>query len=140
MDEGQIVEQLFSIDGLKEEFIEKKAWGLKYNLCFNTGSRFDILHMEKGGYTSIHYHEHKKNRLFCIYGKLDIKIYSNKEEDGVIWKYTNTISSNSKYKIYDIQPGIMHQLHAIEKSLILEIDMLKVDRNDIIRSSDGGIK
>lgn len=145
MESSKIIEQLFSLDGIKEEFIEKKLWGRKYNLCFNTNSRVDLLYMEKGGYTSVHSHKRKKNRLFCLHGNIEIRIYekikwTGKLVDDPEYKYTDSISSDSQYKIYDIQPGIIHQLFAVERSLILEIDMVKVDRDDITRFITGGIK
>ena len=102
-----------------------KCWGLRNRILKNDLVEIDHLFIKKDHCCSIHFHKHKSNKFYIISGKCKIKT-----ELGEIILKDN--------ECFDIHPPIVHQFIALEDTVMIECAYLKIDKNDIIRTKQGG--
>ncbi len=110
--------------------VQSKLWGHTQCIFVGPFSEHHYLKINKGGYCSEHYHQHKWNRFFLISGSLKVIIYKENGQDETVLQPGN---------FTDVPPGEYHKFEALEDCECLEIywtDDLQPD--DISRRSTGG--
>ena len=106
--------------------IIQKPWGQEELIEVNENYMLKKLTMKKGHRCSLQYHNHKKETIYVLSGKLNIITGRSKE----------TLSS----KIYNINdtitlmPGTIHRMEGLEESVYLEASTPDLD--DVVRISD----
>ncbi len=113
--------------------IQGKIWG-NTSLLFdkNNVTVYRILG-KKGGYCSKHKHDHKYNLFYVEKGGLKVEVW---KEDGLV---DTTILSSEQHCV--VGPGEFHRFTIMEdNTLVIEIYWTELDRNDIVRENQGGIK
>lgn len=110
-----------------------KIWGSTSEIFNKNNVGIHRIEAKKGGYCSIHKHEHKYNMFFVESGMMRIKVWKN-DYDLV----DETILSDREMSI--VNPGEFHQFEALENTIAYEIYWTTLDSSDIIRKTSGGIK
>jgi len=110
-----------------------KVWGNTSEIFNQHNVEIHRIEAKKGGYCSIHKHEHKYNMFFVESGMLRIKVWKN-DYDLV----DETIITNQEMSI--VQPGEFHQFDALENTIAYEIYWTSLKSSDIIRKDSGGMK
>ena len=103
-----------TLDIIKPERIEK-GWGYEL-IIHNKINEYcgKILHFNKGGAFSMHYHIEKKETFYVSKGRFMLS-YINPDTTELIEKILNVGD------VIEIHRGITHQLHALEESEIFEV-------------------
>ena len=125
---------LFNIKNITAEYSELKNWGFKYNLFTSTTISVDLCWMVQGGVTSWHVHDYKYNVINVVSGKLKIERATEHPTNQI-----KIIGPNEDYRRFEIQPGYYHSITALENTVFIEIDHVKCQKEDIIRTDEGGI-
>lgn len=111
---------------------EKKVWGTAIKIHDSGLSKTSVLHIQKGGTCSWHYHKHRYNAFYVISGS-------------VVIRWSPSPNSKEKYELYLIPgnddtiigPGEVHQFAALEDSVVVEIDYINDQIDDIVRLKPG---
>lgn len=106
-----------------------KVWGTTSKLFNRNNVEVHLVHIEKGGYCSIHKHDHKFNEFVVIKGKVKLTEWKDDLKDRTCLE-----SGDSAV----ISPGHFHQFKATEKTTLLEIYWVSLEENDIVRKTTGG--
>lgn len=101
----------------------KKGWGCEIHIINHEKYCLKYLFFEKNKKFSLHYHKIKQECWHCLYGKFNAKL-ENKEF---------IFQTGDKLEIF---PKQIHQLTAIEDSVIIEVSTKHFD-NDSIRIEKG---
>jgi len=104
--------------GFTESLVEKPF--LEYNACFAF----------KGGYSSLHYHETKRNTFFVHEGALAIVSFTPSGED---------IITLTRGESYHVERFIPHYFQALAPTTFFELYTGDIEKDDIIRISEGGL-
>lgn len=105
--------------------IVPKGWGYEIHIHNDENYCGKILHFNKGGEFSMHYHVKKRETFYVAKGKLILKTI-NADTANVNEQEVNEGS------VIEIYRGLTHQLKAIEESEIFEISTYD-DINDSYR-------
>ena len=62
---------------IKPLYVEQKPWGRTELLFYSPFFQLNRVYIERGGYSSIHYHKTKENYFFVFEGKLLINQFRN---------------------------------------------------------------
>lgn len=92
--------------------IVKKEWGFEIHVVNNSKYCLKYLVFFKDRQFSLHFHNFKKELWFCSYGMFECYMKEKDWCDYSIFKMGDKI---------EIEPGVEHQLHAIENSIIVEV-------------------
>ncbi len=106
--------------------IINKPWGKEEVLEINEKYMLKKLTMFAGKKCSLQYHNHKKETIYVLSGKL--KIYTGKEISSLssrIYSSGETITLN---------PGDIHRMEAVETSIYLEASTPEME--DVVRLVD----
>ncbi len=110
-----------------------KIWGNTACIFEKNNVEIHRINAKKGGYCSVHRHDHKYNLFFVERGELEVCVYrensNNKIEDITILK-----DGESTY----VEPGVLHKFSANKDTIAYEIYWVEIGE-DIIRESVGGI-
>lgn len=115
-------ETLFSalLSGSK---LVKKGWGIEAWITNNEDYCLKYLIFFKGKEFSFHKHEIKKELWHCLLGKFECVLQlENGEKDYHIFKKSDKI---------EIKPNVLHQLKALENSIIVEVSTQHFDEDSI---------
>ena len=109
-----------------------KVWGKAIKIQDNGLSKTSVLHVERGGTCSWHYHKHRYNTFYVVSGEVIIR-----------WSPSH-IANDKKYEIYlkpgcdlTIAPGDAHEFMAVVDSVMVEIDCAGNRIGDIVRLRPG---
>lgn len=107
-----------------------KVWGESLNIFTNQNFELHRIQVNKGGFCSKHYHEHKYNGFFIESGSLMISVW--KDYDLV----DKTFLKTGQFMV--VSPGEYHKFLALEDTIAYEIYWGTFDPNDIKRETQGG--
>ena len=107
------------IELIKENII-KKGWGYEKILHNRADYCAKILHFNKGGRCSLHYHLLKTESFYVAKGEFDLYYY---DTDNAELKVMRLIEG----MIIDVEKGSPHQLVAITESEIFEASTMHYD-------------
>lgn len=119
---------------------EKKSWGVRIPQALSDVCQYDILKIDGGGYSSLHYHRHKFNQFIVESGQLNIVSLRNLDGEFVFVMDTLTDREqltippgvHNVHQFYAIGPVVLHEWYWVESGPLLEIE-------DIVRLTDNGI-
>ena len=112
-----------------------KIWGSTACLFNKNNTEIHRIEAKKGGYCSVHKHDHKWNIFFVEQGKLKITIHRWDADKPI----EDVIILNKNEMTY-VEPGLFHTFEALEDTIAFEIYYVALDQNDISRKSIGGVK
>lgn len=113
--------------------IQGKIWGSTSLLFDKNNVAVYQIHGKKGGYCSRHKHDHKYNLLYVERGSLKVEVW---KDYGLV---DVTILSEGHHCV--IEPGEFHKFTFEEdNTLVIEIYWTELDKKDIVREDQGGIK
>jgi len=113
--------------------IQGKVWGSTSELFNKNNVEIHRIEANKGGYCSVHKHEHKYNLFFVENGKLLVKVWKNDYN-----LMDETVVSSKEMTI--VKPGEFHQFEALEDTIAYEIYWVELNSSDILRKNSGGNK
>lgn len=113
--------------------IQSKAWGNTKPLFLKNNVEIHHLHIDKGGYCSVHRHASKFNQFIVLKGKLKVTIRKNYLTD--IIEDVTILEQNMETTV---SPGEFHTFEALEDTECLEIYWVQLNPNDIERITYGG--
>ncbi len=102
-----------------------KVWGSRETLYSDDTVMVNLLLLEKGSYSSFHWHRGKSDKFTVIKG--EIKIVTELRE---------TILKDGDSLIID--PPLKHQFEVVKDSTVIEISYARLDPEDINRLNQGG--
>ena len=104
----------------------EKPWGKEEVIEINDNYMVKRLTMKKGHRCSLQYHEHKKETIYVLSGKLRIVYGPNKESlSEKIYSEGDSVT---------LPPGVVHRMEGAEESVYLESSTPQMD--DVIRIMD----
>lgn len=113
-----------------------KPWGWSQEVYRDELTRVVRIHVEPGGFCSIHFHKWQVNRFIVLSGELTVHSGSDAGELSPNWQVGSHLS---------VRCGVRHHFHNATSEPVeaLEIytsaDGTPPDENDIVRFSEGGI-
>lgn len=120
-----------------------KPWGWSQEVYRDELTRVVRIHVEPGGFCSVHKHERQDNEFVLLSGEL--KLYSSSCWSGIEhWERNRPYSAHAEYDLneYYASHNWLHQFMSPTGCEALEIytsaDGTPPDENDIIRFSEGG--
>lgn len=123
---------LFDLSNLDKHYLDTRQNGTsartKYNVLGTSTYNVDVLYLSEGYITRKHYHRLKYNRLFVLYGKLEITLFKGGSNVDLDIRQLGPTCDNRKM---DIFPGTIHQLKALEPTILLEVDSVRCLPNDM---------
>lgn len=111
--------------------IQGKVWGSTSELFNKNNVEIHRIEANKGGYCSVHKHEHKYNLFFVEKGELLVKVWKN--DYNLI---DDTFIQTGEMTI--VKPGEFHQFEALEDTIAYEIYWTEISSDDIVRKNCGG--
>ena len=108
-----------------------KVWGETHPLFSKNNVEIHRIIANKGGYCSIHRHEHKYNKFYIESGSLEIHVWK-KDYDLCDITVINSGESTT------VKPGERHKFVALEDTVAYEIYWVELSESDIIRDNCGG--
>lgn len=112
-----------------------KIWGSTCSLFSKNNVEIHRIEANKDAFCSIHKHEHKTNVFFVEQGSLKITIY--RPDAGKEIKDETILGPGD---MTYVEPGLYHKFEALENTIAFEIYFVELDKNDIVRSTMGGVK
>lgn len=106
-----------------------KVWGATSKLFNKNNVEVHMITVKKGGFCSIHKHDHKHNMFVVLKGSIIIHEWKNDLKD------TTLLACGDHGTI---PPGNFHQFEAPVDAQVLEIYWISLDSCDIIRKTIGG--
>ena len=110
-----------------KDVIVKKPWGGEYSV-FKDGVSVRVMHINKGEETSFHCHMKKDVLIILLKGRATLHRAGNQTD------YMEDVELKPMY-VRQIPRTIFHKTHAIEESVVLEIESTG-DVHDLIRGED----
>ena len=112
--------------------MQGKVWGETTEFFKNDSTSGHYLKIKAGGYCSEHRHHKKSNLFFLIAGRLEIKI----------WRERNQIDITilGPGQMSEVPPGFYHKFTALEDCECIEIYQVQLQDPDIERRNKGGLK
>ena len=108
---------------------QAKVWGVTQTVWKGANAEVHRISVNKGGYCSIHKHNHKYNMFYVEMGLLQIDRWDNNTE------INSTILGKNESTI--VEPGLYHKFKALENTIAYEIYWVELTE-DIIRKKWGG--
>ena len=106
--------------------IIQKPWGQEELIEVNENYMLKKLTMKKGHRCSLQYHNHKKETIYVLHGKLKIFTGLSKEKlTSKIYNANDTIT---------LMPGTIHRMEGLEESTYLEASTPHIE--DVVRIED----
>jgi len=102
-----------------------KVWGSRETLYADNTVMINLLYLEKGSYSSLHWHRGKSDKFIVVKG--EVKIVTELRE---------TTLKDGDSLIVD--PPLKHQFVVEEDSTMIEISYARLDPEDINRLNQGG--
>lgn len=111
-----------------------KAWGAVRHVFDNVNAAVSVLQVEKGGFSSRHFHRERVNRFIVISGCIDVVTYSYTGEDET--SRTALFAGD----VFDVEPYVVHRFEVIESGLVVEVywPSAHLSLEDIVRLDTGG--
>lgn len=103
-----------------------KPWGHEEIIEHNDRYVVKKLHIDAGHRLSLQYHEKKHETLLLIWGEVNLNIGTKEDELQPIIMYPGT------HQV--IVPGTIHQIAAVQDSIIIECSTPELD--DVVRLKD----
>ena len=104
----------------------EKPWGSEEVIEINDRYMMKKLTMHKGQRCSLQFHNHKKETIYILSGKL--RIYVGDTMDHL----TDRIFG--PHEFITLQPGVIHRMEGVEDCVYLESSTPEID--DVVRLSD----
>ena len=108
-----------------------KVWGTTTEIFCGQSVELHRILVDKGGFCSKHHHNYKHNLFHVESGCLKIETW---RENGIV---ENTILGPGETTT--IPPKLQHRFIALEDTEAVEFYWLELDKNDIVRETQGGI-
>lgn len=110
---------------------EVKAWGKVRHLFDTPQCAVSVLEVEKGGYSSRHYHEWRINRFLVQSGQIEVVHYDGSHEERFTLKPGD---------VHDVPAGVVHRFEVVESGIVVEVywPAVGVSIQDIKRLDTGG--
>lgn len=102
--------------------VVKKGWGIESHITNNNGYCLKYLIFFKDKQFSFHKHNLKKELWHCLLGEFECVLQNGEEKDYHIFKKGEKI---------EIKSGILHQLRALENSIIIEVSTADYSEDSI---------
>jgi len=119
--------------GVNRIMKQGKIWGCNFPLFDKNNVEINGIHVHKGGYCSLHRHQHKNNIFFVVSGSLSIEVMKN--------DYPLTdVTTLKAGEMTDVAPKEWHKFKANEDTFAIEIYYVELDTSDIERKDQGGIE
>lgn len=113
--------------------IQGKVWGETETLLVTPMIEVHRIHINPGGYCSMHKHEFKWNMFYIIYGELDIHVRKNDYD-------LEDVTNLTVGQFTSVAPNEYHMFKSREgPATALEIYYLESISKDIIRETVGGL-
>ena len=106
-----------------------KKWGYTTEFFRNAIVSAHHLEINKGGFCSEHFHEHKYNVFYVTSGKLEIIIFRENDIDVTVLE---------KGQSSAVPPGFWHKFRALEDTECIEMYQVLLIEPDIERRTEGG--
>lgn len=103
-----------------------KIWGTDCEIFHSESASIHYLEIKKGGHSSYHRHNVKRNQFYVLMG--EVKIATENGEH--ILKAGEFLT---------LLPPIKHRFIGMEESKMLEVVWVQLDDSDIIRDDSGGV-
>lgn len=113
--------------------VQGKVWGHTKPLFLKNNVEIHHLHIQKGGYCSVHKHISKFNRFIVLKGKLKVTVRKHYVTE--ILEDVTILEPNMETTV---PPGDFHMFEALEDTECLEIYWVELNSNDIERITYGG--
>ena len=112
--------------------IQGKIWGTTSEIFNKNNVEVHRIEAKKGGYCSIHKHEHKYNMFFVESGSLSIEVWKN---DYDLVDITHLCQGQSTI----VKPGEYHRFGANGDTVAFEIYWTELSSDDIVRKNCGNL-
>jgi quercetin dioxygenase-like cupin family protein len=112
--------------------IQGKIWGTTSEIFNKNNVEVHRIEAKKGGYSSIHKHEHKYNMFFVETGMLKIEIWKND------YDLLDTLDISAGHATI-VMPGEYHRFTAERDTIAYEFYWTELSSKDIVRKDCGGI-
>lgn len=99
----------------------------------NANAAVSVLHVEKGGYSSRHFHRERINRFIVVSGCIAVVTYSLAiEELTRNWLHAGDVM--------DVPPNVVHRFEVVESGIVVEVywPSAHLSLEDIVRLDEGG--
>lgn len=99
----------------------------------NANAAVSVLHVEKGGYSSRHFHRERINRFIVVSGEILVETYSTPER-------LETRNALTAGDVLDVQPNVIHRFSVVESGIVVEVywPSAHLSLEDIVRLDEGG--
>lgn len=120
-----------------------KPWGWSQEVYRDELTRVVRIHVEPGGFCSVHKHERQSNEFVILSGRL--YLYSSSSWNGIDdWNKQKPWNNHDIPEMgWFVEAGKFHQFYSPDGFEALEVyvseDGTPPDENDIVRFSEGGI-
>ncbi len=116
---------------------ETKAWGRVHHVFDNDRAAVSVLHVEKGGYSSRHFHRHRVNRFVVVSGSIDVVLYSPTPSHHELVR-TRLQAGD----VYDVTSNVVHRFEVVESGIVVEVYWpdARLSAEDIERLDVGGMR
>lgn len=111
------------IEPKKMNFVSKR-WGWELWICNSEKYCGKKLFVKKGHNLSYHHHELKDEVLFVESGKAEF-IYGIPTDQAVFFNATSVVMEPGH--AFHVEPGLKHQIHALEDTVIFEFSTQHFD-------------
>lgn len=112
-----------------------KLWGTTEEVYNDGYISVNLLTIKAGGYCSEHKHAHKANRFFIVAGALQLSQWVGMDGDG-----PPDVTCVNSGQSTAIPAGVWHSFLALEDTWALEIYDVRLEADDIIRRTHGGMR
>lgn len=124
--------------------IIKKAWGTSELVFIDETHELRRIHIEKGGYCSLHKHSAKFNFFWIEEGKLELTIFTIDRDTEPRQHVERKIIIGDQLELqkYTVYPNVKHKFLALEETIAYELYFMRVNPDDIYRFApfqNGGI-
>jgi quercetin dioxygenase-like cupin family protein len=115
---------------------QSKAWGSVRHVFDHASAAVSVLHVERGGFSSRHYHRERINRFIVVAGAIEVVTYSS----GSAALKELSRSRLAAGDVFDVHPNIVHRFEVIESGIVVEVywTAASLSFEDIVRLDTGG--
>lgn len=121
--------------------IEQKPWGTAEHVYRERDGQVTVIRVRKGGFSSIHLHEHKANAFTVLSGSMDVRLYNEQLE----LRSTVRLDASHAQRTYTVPAGFRHAFSCSKDTVAVESYYSDDPRgrpvrpDDIVRFTENGI-
>jgi mannose-6-phosphate isomerase-like protein (cupin superfamily) len=112
--------------------IAGKIWGETELIHANGVLEFHRIKFKSGFKCSEHLHQFKWNGFYVVSGKMLIRVWQSKDQDGLV---DETILNPGDFT--QVKPGLYHQFEGLEDGEAFELYWAEFSHSDIVRRTIG---